>query len=199
MDREAVFDDNSYVYADYSMWFGWSIIVLILSSLTNFGLGIYLRRRPSGARLWLGILINVLLLSVFRYFPASLWARIWVPIGISFWTFQALSYLFDVYGEDETNPSLLEFCLYMAFWPTVISGPICRLSRLLPQFRKSSRFSREDFAVGFRRLAIGVFMKLFLSQLLVSEWSGGVQGVLDNRLSGWSGLDVWFLAIGFGF
>ena len=58
------------------------------------------------------------------------------PIGVSFWTLQALSYLFDIYREEELDPSLLEFCLYMAFWPTVLAGPICRLSSLLPQFRR---------------------------------------------------------------
>ncbi len=58
------------------------------------------------------------------------------PIGISFWTFQALSYLFEVYREEDVDPTLLEFCLYMAFWPTVLQGPICRMSSMLPQFRQ---------------------------------------------------------------
>src|SRR5436853_2301572 len=80
--------------------------ILVASSIVNFAIGALLRRRPAIGYLWIGIVLNVGLLSFFKYFPAS----IVMPAGISFWTFQALSYLFDIYREDEIDPSLMEFC-----------------------------------------------------------------------------------------
>src|SRR5262249_504073 len=112
-----------------------------------------------------------------------------------------LSYLFDVYREDESDPSLIEFCLYMAFWPTVLSGPVCRLPDMLPQFRDSSGPGWDDVAVGTHRLVVGLFMKLVMAELLASGIHSG-EGVVsgfDQIRAGWGGLDVWLLAIGFGF
>ncbi len=189
------------------------LAVLVASSCLNFALGEYLRRKPDLKRLWIGILFNVLLLSFFKYLPsfgsaavstswtADLLNRVAVPVGISFWTLLALSYLFDVYREEEINPSLLEFCLYMAFWPTVIMGPICRLSTMLPQFQQVRGVAIEDVLAGARRIGIGLLMKVVLSQLLASGLSGidGVAAGFDREAQDWGGFDVWFLAVGFGF
>ena len=154
-------------YALYASWGLKFLGLLVCSSVLNYCLGILLRRKQSAARLWLGIL-NVALLGTFKYLPAiapllprsplnSTFANIALPVGISFWTFQALSYLFDVYREEELDPSLLEFLLYMAFWPTVLSGPICRLSNLLPQFREVLKPATEDIRRGLDRICIGLF------------------------------------------
>ena len=178
------------------------LAVLIASSVLNFAIGAWLRRRPTLKGLWLGVLFNLILLSFFKYIPsAGLLQNIVMPIGISFWTFQALSYLLDLYHEEELDPSLAEFCLYMAFWPTVIMGPICRLSKLLPQFREIRSVSMEDLIQGTRRILIGLFMKVVLSQLLAPGVNAGFGGAqtAGNAAGAWSGLDVWFLAIGFGF
>src|SRR5208283_5515316 len=93
----------------------------------------------------IGIALNVALLSTFKYLPEiassasssvlQRFSQIVLPLGISFWTFQAMSYLFDLYGGYDLDPSLLEFALYMAFFPVTISGPICRLPEMLRQFR----------------------------------------------------------------
>ncbi len=121
-----------------------------------------------------------------------------MPLGISFWTFQALSYLFDLYREEDLDPSFLEFCLYMAFWPTVVMGPICRLSKMLPQFREFRCVSGTDARTALARIGSGLVMKLILAQLLSAAiqtptFASGLSS------SGLSGLDVWFIAIGFGF
>jgi len=87
--------------------------------------------------------------------------------------------------------------LYMAFWPTVLMGPICRLSSLLPQFRKCRPLLPDDLSHGMRRIGTGLVMKLVLAPLLASGVNAGFD-TPDNALR-WSGLDVWFLAIGFGF
>jgi alginate O-acetyltransferase complex protein AlgI len=125
-----------------------------------------------------------------------------MPLGISFWTFQALSYLFDVYREDDqAEPTLLEFSLYLAFWPTVTSGPIARLPDMLPQFRQELAFSRSDLYLGLRRIVQGAIMKFGLAEMLGAGLISG-QGVsagFDYYSGGWGGIDVWLLAFGFGF
>ena len=188
-------------------------MVLIASSLMNYVWGALLRRRMSAGRLWTGIALNLLLLIFFKYLPPlaetgaaaasqfDLFRHIVMPIGISFWTFQALSYLFDIYHEEELDPSLLEFCLYMAFWPTVLSGPICRLSEMLPQLRRASGFNQDDISVGAQRLLQGLIMKFVLAQVIASGLAPG-EGIdtgFDVLNDSLGGVDVWVLAIGFGF
>src|ERR1051325_4142405 len=167
-------------YLFYAYWEPAFLLVLIASSLMNYGWGSVLRRRPTVLRLWIGVGLNLLLLGFFKYLLPLLQAvpessgefdllrQVVMPLGISFWTFQALSYLFDIYREEEIDPSLLEFCLYLAFWPTVIMGPICRLGNMLPQFRAGEGFSGPNLLLGSKRIVTGLFMKLVLSQLLVS-------------------------------
>ncbi|MGD0403924.1 MAG: MBOAT family O-acyltransferase [Candidatus Acidiferrales bacterium] len=198
-------------YALYLLWGPWFLGILLFSSVCNYFLGAYLRRRVTQRRLWLGIAFNLLLLGTFKYLPEianstlsfralhSL-SQLALPLGISFWTFQALSYLFDIYREEELAPSFLEYCLYMAFWPTVISGPICRLTDMLPQFRNQKAPSWQDYGIGLRRVGIGFFM-LGVAQLLADGLAPG-QGIDAgfNRVNAhWSGVDVWLLAVGYGF
>ena len=200
-------------YLFYATWGLSFLALLVASSLMNYAWGRVLRRRLTPGCLWTGIALNALLLGFFKYLPplaSALTAApeldhmlrsIVMPVGISFWTFQALSYLFDVYREDEIDPSLTEFCLYMAFWPTVLSGPVCRLPDMLPQFREVSGPTWEDVSIGTHRLVIGLFMKLVLAEILGAGLLAG-QGVaygFDQITAGWGGLDVWFLAVGFGF
>jgi|HubBroStandDraft_4_1064222.scaffolds.fasta_scaffold00980_2 alginate O-acetyltransferase complex protein AlgI len=196
-------------YALYLLWEPWFLGVLLFSSICNYCLGAYLKRRVTLGRLWLGIAFNLLLLGIFKYLPGlantspssfHAFGQLILPVGISFWTFQALSYLFDIYREEELDPSLLEFCLYMAFWPTVISGPICRLGNMLPQFRSQKKPLWDGYGVGLRRVAIG-FLMLAVAQLLADGLAPGqgINGGFDRMNLPWSALDVWLLAIGYGF
>jgi alginate O-acetyltransferase complex protein AlgI len=200
-------------YLFYANWGVGFLSVLIASSLMNYALGALLRRRATAVRLGICIIPNLLLLSFFKYLPpllgsapAGSWlaefsGQIVMPVGISFWTFQALSYLLDIYREEEVDPSLLEFCLYIAFAPTVLSGPICRLPTMLPQLRRVPSFAWDDIATGARRLASGLFMKLVVAQVLGDGLNPGegVSAGFDQMKGGWGGVDVWLLAIGFGF
>jgi alginate O-acetyltransferase complex protein AlgI len=193
-------------YLLYAIW-GWRFLtLLIISSIVNYSLGQFLRRRPSAGRLWLGIAFNLGLLGTFKYLPviasatahASWLAALVLPVGISFWTFQALSYLLDLYREENVQPSLLEFCLYMAFWPTALSGPICRLGDLLPQFRQRFAPSYADIRTGLDRVFTGLLMKALAEMLAAGLHPGqGVDAAFDAKA--WSGADVWCLVIAYGF
>ena len=208
--RQILFLATSYLF--YANWGIGFLSILIISSLMNYTCGWALRRKVTVLRLWIGIALNLLLLAFFKYLPellqlepAGSWQyqlghEIIMPVGMSFWTFQGLSYLFDIYFEEELDPSLLEFCLYMAFWPTVLSGPICRLPSMLPQFRQLAPFSWDDVSVGSLRLIQGAIMKFVLAQILLSGWlpGEGIAAGFDLK-GGWGAVDVLLLGIGFGF
>jgi alginate O-acetyltransferase complex protein AlgI len=199
----------SYVF--YSTWGVRFLPVLLFSTLVNFGLGRWLRRKPSAAGLAAGLIFNLSLLGFFKYLPQAVrtfapasplapLGHLALPLGVSFWTFQAMSYLFDLYRENELDPTLVEFCLYMAFFPTVVSGPICRLTIMLPQFREMRTPQWDDIATGIKRIAIGAVLT-GASLLLATGFNAGdgLNAVWDRSGVTWGTLDVWCLAIGFGF
>jgi D-alanyl-lipoteichoic acid acyltransferase DltB (MBOAT superfamily) len=195
-------------YALYLTWVPWFAAVLLASTTLNFLAGKWLRRKPSGLPLWTGIFLNLGLLGVFKYLPElaiqfpfrplDKFSHLALPLGISFWTFQALSYLFDLYRGEELDPSFFEFALYMNFFPVTISGPVCRLPEMLPQFRSEQTTSWKDIMQGLRRIAIGVLMmqqaKLLGQGILAGD---GIASGFD-RVTHWSGTDVWCLAFGYG-
>ena len=192
----------------YLAWGVWFAAVLLASAVMNFLLGKWLQRKPSGLVLSIGILLNLALLGSFKYLPegaASLpllslqrFSHLALPLGISFWTFQAMSYLFDLYRDEELDPSFVEFALYMVFFPVVISGPICRMPDMLPQFRSERTTSAHDLGRGLSRIATGVLMMQLARLLGQGVLSGdGINSGFD-RLTRWSGTDVWCLAFGYG-
>lgn len=195
----------------YFSWGSWLIVILLFSSLMNYGLGEWLRKKTSAGRLWVGILFNLVLLSTFKYLPLlgaaassnSPWAalkRMVFPIGISFWTFQALSYLFEIYREEDLDPTLREFCLFLAFWPTVLQGPICRMSSMLPQFRQEWSVNQDDLKTGVRRMAIGALMLFLAGVMSGGLYAGaGIDAAFNGPARDFGGLDVWCLIIGYGF
>ena len=195
-------------YGLYLSWEPWFFVVLLISTVTNYVVGQKLRRTRSALTLWTGILFNVALLSAFKYLPevsihipfSSLqkFSHLALPLGISFWTFQAMSYLFDLYQGDELDTSFPEFALYLAFFPVTISGPICRMPDMLPQFRSENPLRWNDIARGFQRIATGILMmqlaKLLGQGILAGD---GISSGFD-RVTHWSGPDVWCLAFGYG-
>ena len=195
-------------YALYLTWSYWFIAVLLLSTAMNFAVGKILRKRPTAVVLAIGISLNVALLGLFKYLPEvsvyvpfsslRMFSHLALPLGISFWTFQAISYLFDLYREEELDPTIVEFALYMAFFPVTISGPICRLPNVLPQFRSGKPVTWGNIAGGIRRIGIGIFMVLVARLLGQGIFGGdGIESGFD-RASQWSGPDVWCLAFGYG-
>ena len=192
----------------YLTWQIWFAAVLFLSIVCNFVFGRWLRVKPHWFPLSAGVAFNLGLLAAFKYVPQLTLhllpsqlqetGRIALALGISFWTFQALSYLFDQYRGEELDPTLLEFTLYMAFFPVTISGPVCRLPDMLPQFRSEATTSWSDIALGFRRIAIGILM-MQLGKLLGQGILAGDRIASGfDRANQWSALDVWCLAFGYG-
>ena len=195
-------------YGLYLTWVPWFAGVLVTSVAVNFLLGKWLRKSQSGLLLGTGIIFNLALLGTFKYLPEiaahvpfpslQRFSKLALPLGISFWTFQALSYLFDIYRDEELDPSLAEFALYMAFFPVTIAGPVCRLREMLPQFRSQEATRWSDIAEGFRRIAIGIFMLLLARLLGQGILAGDSIASGFDRATRWSGPDVWLLVFGYG-
>ena len=144
------------------------------------------------ARRWLilSIVTNLGILGFFKYFnffadsfaallasagfqADPLFLNIILPVGISFYTFQTLSYTIDVYrGVLTPTRRLLDFAVYVAFFPQLVAGPIERARTLLPQITDPRRFDGEQFADGVQLIAWGLFKKVFVADNLAPFVNG---------------------------
>jgi D-alanyl-lipoteichoic acid acyltransferase DltB (MBOAT superfamily) len=178
-------------------WWDWRFLLLIaLTSLFSFGGGLLIEHYE-GQRRWqqvvsaTNIVLNLGILGVFKYynffvenldalFGALGWHLDWVtmeiilPVGISFYTFQALSYTIDVYQKKipATN-DIVEFFAYISFFPQLVAGPIERATNLLPQFQKNRHFDYYKSVDGMRQMLWGFFKKMVIADncaLVVNEY-----------------------------
>jgi D-alanyl-lipoteichoic acid acyltransferase DltB (MBOAT superfamily) len=132
------------------------------------------------AKFWLiaNIVINLGILAIFKYYDffvsefgamfgistESLLLRIILPVGISFYTFQALSYSIDVYRKKiEPTRDIVAFFAYVAFFPQLVAGPIERATNLLPQFLQKRTFKYEQGIDGMRQILWGLFKKIVIA------------------------------------
>jgi alginate O-acetyltransferase complex protein AlgI len=175
---------------------GWFIAVVLGSVAMNFAFGVAIDSSPPGARrrrfLSLGVAANLSLLVFFKYagFLAAQfqvaemsWIRsIHLPVGISFFTFHALSYLVDVYRNDamaDRSPSRLS--LYMLMFPQLIAGPILRYSKIAPQLRQRAVTARHVFH-GLTYFLFGLGQKVLIADT--------VAGVADPWFAHWRELST---------
>lgn len=173
----------SYIF--YS-WWDWRFFGLILlTSLTTFFTALLTSRNKHRKLLTsLNIIFNLGILVTFKYFNffSDNLARLFelfgfnldwftidvlLPVGISFYTLQAISYSVDVYTR-KINPShdIISFCTYIAYFPQLVAGPIERASNLLPQITKSRVWDREKAVTGMRMITLGLVKKLCLADIL---------------------------------
>ena len=90
-----------------------------------------------------------------------------LPVGISFYTFQTLSYVIDVYrGEEKAEKNFATFCLYVTFFPQLVAGPIERPGNLLPQLREKNKLTSENARIGLSKMAVGFFKKIVVADIL---------------------------------
>jgi alginate O-acetyltransferase complex protein AlgI len=131
----------------------------------------------------------------FRVAPARTAVQVVIPLGISFYTFEAISYLIDVRQRRVTPNRFGDLLLFVMFWPHVIAGPIVRFRELAPQFAFVKKFELSLLLSGLDRLIWGLVQK----NLLADPLSRFVDEGLSPRISAantW--LDNWFLAVAFG-
>ncbi len=124
------------------------------------------------------------LMTGFGYQPSFVTLNIVLPVGISFYTFQTLSYSIDIYrGKIKPTENLLNFSAFVAFFPQLVAGPIERAANLLPQFAKDRNITRERLESGAVLFAWGLFKKVFIADNL----AGIADGVFANPQAATSG------------
>jgi len=175
-------------YFFYACWNPAYLLLIVTSTLIDYLAGLAMGRAGSRRRrrkyLVLSLLTNLGLLFSFKYFNflnrslrAALAAlgvsidlpelNVLLPVGISFYTFQTLSYTIEVYRgrrEPERHPGI--FALYVSFFPQLVAGPIERAGNLLPQLRLRQRFDYDRVAEGLRLMAWGMFKKVAIADRL---------------------------------
>jgi len=195
------------------------LLILILSTLADYTLGRLIERKAKWKRLWLSfsLLLNLGLLVYFKYanffvaeinsfllglkvFPIE-WNEVILPIGISFFTFQKLSYIIDVYRKkSRALENIIDFALYIAMFPQLIAGPIVRFSYIRNQL-KERRESWENFYNGTLRFCWGLAKKVMIAnscgQITDVIFSLNLE-LLDTKVA-WLGAITYTLQIYFDF
>lgn len=174
---------SSYVFYG---WWDWRFLALIaFSSVVDFAVGIYLNKETGCLKrkilVCISIVVNIGLLGVFKYYNFFVQGfvdafsilghefhfqtlNVILPVGISFYTFQTLSYTIDVYRKKLTaTRDFVSFFAYVAFFPQLVAGPIERAVNLLPQFQKNRLFDRDQAADGLRQILWGLFKKIVIA------------------------------------
>lgn len=170
-------------------WWDWRFLLLIaLTSAVAWGTGLLIARRQR-ERLWVAVslVINLSILGFFKYFDffadsavAMLQAlgvqahlptlRILLPVGISFYTFQALSYSIDVYRRSlSAVRDPVAFFAYISFFPQLVAGPIERATNLLPQFLRPRVFDYAEAVAGCRLMLWGFVKKVLIADLCAAQ------------------------------
>jgi len=201
----------------YGWWRPLNVLIIAPSVLINFALARLLQRlqmhgNPGTAKaiLVLGIVFNVAFLGYFKYsnflitslndaFATQIvLARIMLPLGISFITFQKIAFLIDVHAGRVESFSLRDYCLFVLFFPQLIAGPIVHYLEMMPQFHRiSCQFDKENVSVGMTLFAFGLFQKVFLADGIAKSVTPLYQ--LADQGSRIGLLPAWIAAAGFTF
>jgi D-alanyl-lipoteichoic acid acyltransferase DltB (MBOAT superfamily) len=164
-------------------WWDWRFLLLIaFTSFCSWGSGLLIGKAESKPRaklwMWLNIVLNLGILAIFKYYDFfvtefaqlfhistdGLLLKVILPVGISFYTFQALSYSIDVYrGKIEPTKDIIAFFAFISFFPQLVAGPIERATNLLPQFMKKREFDYDTAVDGMRQILWGLFKKIVVA------------------------------------
>lgn len=202
-------------YLFYAAWNPPFVLLLWLSTLVDWEAArrIYTAKKPATRSLFLllSLAVNLGVLGYFKYgefllqnfteLVASLgiqyqppeWTII-LPVGISFYTFQTMAYTLDVYlKRAKPSPSLLDFSLFVTFFPQLVAGPIVRPSDLTPQFASPRRASPDQLGWGLWLMTLGLFLKVVLADGFLAPSVDAVFGA-DKPVPT---LDAWIGALAF--
>lgn len=182
----------AYFHVDY-------LIIILLSVLVNYGISriISVITHDTGRKmiLFAGITGNIAVIFYFKYFNFVLdnvnyflhtsfpLCAILMPLGISFFTFQQISYLVDSYRNETKSYGFVDYALFVTFFPQLIAGPIVFHEEMIPQFRDSERkkFNHEKFAMGLYCFAVGLSKKVLLADTMgkAVDWGFANPGSLS--------------------
>ncbi len=212
---------NAFLFAANLIFYAWGepvyVLLMLLSIVLNYVFGILLDNvAPTGKRkliLTLSIIFNLGMLCFFKYTMMFLdtlriipalknlpFVKIALPIGISFYTFQAMSYVIDVYRRDsKSTVSFIDFGAYISLFPQLIAGPIVRYSDVERQLKKR-RVSFEMFSNGIKLFVVGLSKKVLLANQFGLLWDTVSQNTAQyGAIGAWIGAFSYALQIYFDF
>ena len=205
---------SSYVFYG---WWDWRFLSLIMfSTLVDYTVGRRLRNEENQKKrqmlLWTSIFVNLGFLGFFKYYnffldnfveafsffghPISAQGlNIILPVGISFYTFQTLSYTIDVYRRKlEPTRNFIAFAAFVSFFPQLVAGPIERATNLLPQFYKKRKFEYDKAVDGLRQILWGMFKKV-----VIADNAAEYANMIFNNSDDYSGSTLVLGALFFAF
>ncbi|CCZ67049.1 mBOAT family protein [Mediterraneibacter gnavus CAG:126] len=192
------------------------VLLMIFSIVMNYFFGRMMNTRNAGLRkaaLLIAVVINIGLLVVFKYTDMILrtinqlagtqipMTEIALPIGISFFTFQALSYVIDVYRDEvQSQKSVFNVMLYVSFFPQLIAGPIVKYHDIQKQI-ETRKTDVQEIAEGFRRFTIGLAKKVLISNTVAIAADGVFNSQIGeiNIVAAWIGAISYMLQIYYDF
>lgn len=204
----------SYVF--YGWWDYRFLALIVFSSLVDYTIGLKLKNEDRvpvrKTLLWISILVNLGFLGFFKYYnffvdnfvsafsffgneikPNTL--DIILPVGISFYTFQTLSYSIDVYRRKlEPTRDLVSFLAFVSFFPQLVAGPIERATNLLPQFYQKRKFHYSKATDGCKQILWGLFKKV-----VIADSCAEYANLIFNNSSDYSGSTLFLGALFFTF
>ncbi|MGF1498607.1 MAG: MBOAT family O-acyltransferase [Elainellaceae cyanobacterium] len=208
----------------YGWWNPPYLLLLFLSIGVNYALGqvlnqAHLTENENRGKflLVLGVVFNLGLIGYYKYFNFFIdnvnalvgtsfsIAQIILPLGISFYTFQQISYLMDSMEGETRHYRFLDYCLFVTFFPQLIAGPIVNHDEMMPQFSKQSKFglNQDDVAVGLSIFSIGLFKKVILADQIAlystPVFNAASQGVPLSMPEAWMGALAYTMQIYFDF
>lgn len=192
------------------------LILITASIAVNYVIALAIQRhRAKAGRLFLvvGILFNVGLIGYFKYYDffvgninavfgcSFTLRRLLLPLGISFFTFQQLSFLISVWRGEEKVERFRDFCIFVTFFPQLVAGPIVLYSEMIPQFRDERRrfFHPDRFASGIWLFTVGLFKKAVIADTLALFADNGFGMTGLGLVAGWITAISYTLQIYFDF
>ena len=198
-------------------WWDWRFLSLIVfSSFVDYYVGLQLSKTDDDKKrkglLWISMLVNLGFLGFFKYYnffaesfadaftlfgshidPTRL--NIILPVGISFYTFQTMSYTIDVYKKKlEPTKDMIAFFAFVSFFPQLVAGPIERATNLLPQFYKKRQFVYAKAVDGMRQILWGLFKKV-----VIADNAAEYANQIFNNYEDYSGSTLFLGAVFFAF
>ncbi|MFF2091492.1 MBOAT family O-acyltransferase [Paenibacillus sp. NPDC058174] len=213
---------NFVLFAASLVFYAWGepvyIVIMLLSTVTDYGFGLLLGRPGLSASkrkavVALSIAVNLALLSYFKYADFLIGnlnsllgtniplTDLALPIGISFYTFQSMSYIIDVYrGTVKAQRNWLDFATFVSLFPQLVAGPIVQYSTVAEQLR-NRKATTELFAEGVRRFTVGLAKKVLLANNIGLLWDtiSGTSPHMMPALMAWLGIVAFAFQIYFDF
>ncbi len=201
----------------YSWWNPPYVLLLFSSILVNFLLGRRLQARPSRPLLAAGVAANLAVIGYYKYadfFLSSVGGltgldlemeAIFLPLGISFFTFQQIAYLVDAHRGQVERGGFLDYALFVSFFPQLIAGPIVHHREMMPQFRRRGVLTpdSEAFALGLGILSIGLFKKVIIAdgvaRYATPVFDAAAGGYAPSFFEAWGGTLAYTFQLYFDF